>query len=1018
VWIEKIEVNRPIADSMANDPRLLPAECRQRHITYSGSAVGLLAWQIDDGRPRRTEIQLGNWPIMVKSSACHLHELNEEQLVQHKEDARELGGYFIINGNERLLRLIIAKRRNTVFAEKKGFFQDKANNFTSYGAFMRCARADNSAVNLRAHYTTEGKVMVSFYHNKIEYFIPAIVLFRCFVDCTDREVYHAVTRGRDTNSFFQSRTEILVRDADNFNCSSKHQALSFIGEKFRIILRLPYELTDAQVGQYLMDQYFFVHCSNDREKSEALAYMIQTLYLVANGEIKPENDDALSAHEALLPGQLFQLVAKGNIERGLALGRYALLMNLEKSIKSSPNSAADLITKLHDESFIRQTFQKSLDIGARMKNLLSTGNCPSNIDVDIPQYSGLAIMAERLNHMRFLAHFRSIHRGAFFTTMRTTSIRKLLPESWGFLCPVHTPDGEPCGLLNHLAAPCDIITHTVQYNRKNLLKTLVEIGMNSLESKVALPSSYLNVVLDGIPVGFVSVKLAPGFIRQLRFLKTSSGNKRADSIPDVLEICPIIDFSDRLAPGIILNTSSCRFIRPVKNLVNREIEWISPREQLFLDIAVVNDDIRKGETTHIELHPTSMLSMLASSTPFSDFNQSPRNMYQCQMAKQSMATPLYNYTYRTENKLYRLQTPQVPIVRNRAQESYDLDDYPMGTNAVVAVISYTGYDMEDAMIINKSAYERGFAHGSMYKTVIEDLSPEIGRAKYQPKRHFGNENDSARKIITPKLDADGFPQIGTRVTRGDPLCCAVEDNNHDFNIVKHKNSEPAYVEAISLVAPDSSKQQKATIRLRHCRNPIIGDKFSSRHGQKGVLSQLWPQIDMPFTAEGLTPDVIINPHAFPSRMTIGMLIESMAGKAGSIEGTFEDATPFQYDENNLAIDEFGKRLIKHGYHYLGNETMYSGVSGEAFEADVYIGVVYYQRLRHMVSDKSQVRSTGGINQLTHQPVHGRKRGGGVRFGEMERDALIGHGASFLLQDRLFNCSDRHSVRIFFLRICF
>ena len=295
-----------MADTTSSDPRLLPAECRQRHITYSGSAVAVLAWQIDDERPRRTEIQLGNWPIMVRSIACHLHGLNEDQLVKHKEDARELGGYFIINGNERLLRLIIAKRRNTVFAEKKGFFQDKANNFTSYGAFMRCTRPDNSAVNLRAHYTTEGKVMVSFYLNKIEYFLPAVVLFRCFADCTDREIYHSILRGRDTNSFFQSRAEVLTRDGENYSCASKHQALCFVGERFRIVLRLPFEYSDAQVGQYLMDQFFFVNCSNNLEKFETLAYMIQKLYLVANGEIKPENDDALSAHEALLPGQLFQ----------------------------------------------------------------------------------------------------------------------------------------------------------------------------------------------------------------------------------------------------------------------------------------------------------------------------------------------------------------------------------------------------------------------------------------------------------------------------------------------------------------------------------------------------------------------------------------------------------------------------------------------------------------------------------------------------------------------------------------
>jgi len=193
--------------------------------------------------------------------------------------------------------------------------------------------------------------------------------------------------------------------------------------------------------------------------------------------------------------------------------------------------------------------------------------------------------------------------------------------------------------------------------------------------------------------------------------------------------------------------------------------------------------------------------------------------------------------------------------------------------------------------------------------------------------------------------------------------------------------------------------------LRFNRNPVIGDKFSSRHGQKGVLSQLWPEINMPFSESGMRPDCIINPHAFPSRMTIGMLIESMAGKAGAMHGLAQDATPFQFTEEDTAIEYFGDQLLAAGYNYYGNEPMYSGITGQEFAADIYIGVVYYQRLRHMVLDKFQVRTTGPVDPVTRQPVKGRKRAGGIRFGEMERDALIAHGTSFLLQDRLMNCSD-------------
>jgi len=197
----------------------------------------------------------------------------------------------------------------------------------------------------------------------------------------------------------------------------------------------------------------------------------------------------------------------------------------------------------------------------------------------------------------------------------------------------------------------------------------------------------------------------------------------------------------------------------------------------------------------------------------------------------------------------------------------------------------------------------------------------------------------------------------------------------------------------------------ATIKLSINRNPIIGDKFASRHGQKGVMSQLWPTADMPFSETGMTPDILFNPHGFPSRMTIGMLIESMAGKSAALHGIGHDATAFNFSDEEPASKYFGDQLKTAGYDYYGTERMYSGQTGEEFEADIFIGIVYYQRLRHMVSDKFQVRTTGPVHNLTQQPIKGRKRAGGVRFGEMERDSLLSHGAAFLLQDRLLNCSD-------------
>ena len=352
-----------------------------------------------------------------------------------------------------------------------------------------------------------------------------------------------------------------------------------------------------------------------------------------------------------------------------------------------------------------------------------------------------------------------------------------------------------------------------------------------------------------------------------------------------------------------------------------------------MDIACVEDEIIPGMTTHVELAPTSILSVVANLTPFSDFNQSPRNMYQCQMGKQTMGTPATALRQRTDNKLYRLQTGQTPIVRPKLHDTYGIDEFPNGMNAVVAVISYTGYDMEDAMIINKSAHERSFGYGTIYKSEVFDISTRQGASK----NYFGLTADVSAADQNG-LDADGLPPIGARVVSGDPLCAYVDSDTKKVTIKRYKSSEVGYIDQIRLIGERNEACQKVQMTIRVPRPAIIGDKFSSRHGQKGVCSQKYPTIDMPFSESGIQPDVIINPHAFPSRMTIGMFVESIAAKGGAMLGKSQDATPFQFSEDNTAADHFGEELVRAGFNFHGNEPMYSGITGKEFKADIYIGV--------------------------------------------------------------------------------
>lgn len=969
---------------------------------------------------------MGKLPIMVMSDRCRLAGLTPKELVARGEEANEMGGYFIVNGLEKVVRMLIVPRKNYPMAISRSSWTKRGPSYTDLGVQMRCVRPDQSTASVTLHYLKDGNCVLRFTIRKAEYYVPAILLLRAFKDTNDRQLYERLTRCDDQDTFVSDRVEFILRELKKFSLFTREQCLVYLGSRFRVALRgiAKYSQSSLDVGKLLLKHFIFVHLGeDDNAKFELLVEMIRKLYAFAKGDIVGDHPDSLINQDVLLGGQVFLMLFKENIQR--FLGQLAAIMvtdtNLTSKADSGKRSVAGGVSNLMSEASIRRLVGRvSINVGQRMEHFLATGNLITDTGLDLMQATGFAVIAEKLNYLRYVSHFRCVHRGQFFTTMKTSAVRKLLPDSWGFMCPVHTPDGAPCGLLNHMAHLCQITLLQPKYPETvaTMSALLENLGMMQVRSSLMCPSSYLTVHLDGRILGFIAPSLLPSLATRLRFMKVNG----LGGVPRHLEIAaippqPATGGRGGQYPGLYLFLTACRFVRPTLNLRANAVEWISPLEQSYLNIAVLRDDLLPT-TTHAELKPTQMLSLVASCTPFSDFNQSPRNMYQCQMAKQTMGTPCHTFDHRTDTKTYRIQNPQIPITRNENQEDFPLNEYPNGTNAVVAVISYTGYDMEDAMIINKASYERGFKHASIYSTKEFDLWDGQGRVDTSKARFLDNQKRRAdgRPMATPvvaSLGLDGLPAIGQMIQLGDPLYCYFDELQNTHVVVKSKVKEPFYVDqirAIGLKAPGELLSH-FTLKMRFNRNPVVGDKFASRHGQKGVMSKLWPTQDMPFTDSGMTPDLIINPHAFPSRMTIGMLIESMAGKSGALHGIFQSSTPFTFDEKQTPVDFFGEQLLRAGFNYHGNETMYSGITGEPFPADIFIGVVYYQRLRHMVSDKYQVRSTGPINSLTRQPVKGRKAGGGIRLGEMERDSLLAHGTSFILNDRLMNCSDRHFASV-------
>uniref|UniRef100_A0A915C6V3 DNA-directed RNA polymerase subunit beta n=3 Tax=Parascaris TaxID=6254 RepID=A0A915C6V3_PARUN len=980
--------------------KIYPSECRQRGLTYRAPLKASIEIRINGVRAECCEVILGEVPVMLMSNRCHLRGLSRSQLVAKGEEATEKGGYFIVKGSEKVIRLLVANRRNFPIALVRRSFREKGKLFTQYGVMMRCIKENHSAAMITMHYLETGAITVAVQYRRELFYIPLMYILKALVPMNDACIRDHLVRARPTDHFWANCVTSMLALCQEDGITNQEAALTMLGSRFRVALEDrvgPWE-SSSDVGRFLLRTCVAIHLSDNEEKFFIMVYMAQKLIALVKGECAPETPDNPQFQETALSGHILLLIIREKMENILGVVR--------RKIEFEAKRKADVFNLTSREVLRAFGSHRSGEISRGLEYFLATGNLLTRTGLALQQNNGFSVIAERINQLRFVSHFRAIHRGAFFMEMRTTDVRKLRPEAWGFICPVHTPDGAPCGLLNHVTASVRIVTH--YSSLKQMPALLAELGVLSHSAVALMPTDEMYpVLLDGRFVGYVPRSKAAYVEKQLRAVKVDRNDRR---VPYVSEIALVRHSSDPVNiqtqyPGLCIMTDPARMIRPVKNLAANATEFIGTFEQVYLSICIEPDEAEPGVTMHQELHPSCLFSFAGNLIPFPDHNQSPRNVYQCQMGKQTMGTPVHAWIHRADNKMYRLQFPQSPLLKPEAYDKYEMDEYPLGTNACVAVISYTGYDMEDAMVINRSSFQRGFAHGTVIK--VERVNLQEGRSTNSDVFM----KDPTKK--TPSVDEDGLPIPGRLYMEGDPYYTVLSLDTGVYKTHNFKYAEPAYCGIVRIIEEGGMARGKchALIQWRIQRNPIIGDKFASRHGQKGINSFLWPAESMPFSESGMVPDIIFNPHGFPSRMTIGMMIESMAGKAAAMHGAYYDASPFVFSEKKTAINHFGRLLTLAGYNYYGNETMYSGVDGREMEVQIFFGIVYYQRLRHMIADKFQVRSTGPIDPVTHQPVKGRKKGGGIRFGEMERDAMIAHGASFSLQDRLFNSSDKDLAHV-------
>ena len=464
--------------------------------------------------------------------------------------------------------------------------------------------------------------------------------------------------------------------------------------------------------------------------------------------------------------------------------------------------------------------------------------------------------------------------------------------------------------------------------------------------------------------------------------------------------------------------TSCRLDESV-------IEYIDPDEQNFAMIAMKSNagSVSQDENgrqhyhyTHCEIHPSTIFGVLSSCIPFPEHNQAPRNTYQTAMAKQAMGVYATNFDQRMDKTAYVLNYPARPLVETRVMNFLHLNQIPSGCQIHVAIMTHTGYNQEDSVLINKAAIDRGLFLATIYhtekdedKNIVRDEIIRCNPDKTKTKGiKFGNYD---------KLNSQGFIPENSLAENRDVIIAKIipikENRNDPTKPIKYEDqsktfrtTEETYIDK-NYTGRNGDGYNFAKVRVRILRKPVMGDKVSSRSGQKGTVGNIIPECDMPFTKEGLRPDIILNPHAIPSRMTIAQLKETLLGKVLLELGVFGDATSF----GELDIKTISQELQRVGYESYGNEIMYNGLTGEQMEMSTFIGPVFYQRLKHMVNDKQHSRSIGPMVNLTRQPAEGRSRDGGFRVGEMERDVMLAHGASRFCRERLYDVSDKYSVHV-------